>query len=83
MNIENILLRMANEVLDLPNNNLPIGIPIDKARLAIQAEITKARINELEKLNHFVDNPEHAPTFGYLEWDYEKRIAELKGETNE
>ena len=70
MNIENILLRMANEVLDLPNNNLPIGIPIDKARLAIEAEITKARIQEVKGFDQAGFN-----TGTYID----DRIAQLRG----
>lgn len=33
--LENILLKMANEVLDLPKSNQPIGTPIDDAVVAI------------------------------------------------
>ena len=44
----------------------------------IQALITEARIDELEKLTHFEDNPALAPTYGYFAWDYKERIAKLK-----
>jgi hypothetical protein len=59
-------------------------VDFDVAKRQIQAlveqQVLIGRINELEQLRHFKDNPGHVPSYGYLEWDYEERLTSLQSQ---
>ena len=84
--IDEILTDLVDNWVDfLHNGTEGDGIKaLEEAKSQISELIreaeNKARIDELKKLNHFKDNPEHAPTYGYFEWDFEERLNQLKEE---
>jgi hypothetical protein len=55
--LENILLKLANDVLDLPKTNYPLGKPIDDARQAINTQILRGKIEELKNMVRVDINP--------------------------